>query len=225
MVHSYSLVHDDLPAMDNDDLRRGRPTCHKQFDEATAILAGDALLTRAFEILGDKGTHNDPAVRAELVVELAKAAGGRGMVGGQMVDLLAERDEAYGREMDVTAVTRMHLMKTGRLIEFSCVAGAILGKAAFPLRHALLSYAHDMGLAFQIVDDLLDVEGDAAVVGKTIGKDAAAGKQTFVSLLGIERARTQAEMLIEQAVAHLKPLDDRAELLRDVAQFVLARRA
>ncbi|EKV29609.1 Octaprenyl-diphosphate synthase [Caenispirillum salinarum AK4] len=225
MVHSYSLVHDDLPAMDDDDLRRGRPTCHVEFDEATAILAGDALLTRAFELLGDPGAHTDPAVRADLVTELAKAAGGRGMVGGQMVDLLAERDESYGRFMDVNAVTRMHQMKTGRLIGFSCLAGAILGKAAPSLRQALSSYAHDMGLAFQIVDDLLDVEGDAAEVGKTIGKDAAAGKQTFVSLLGVERARTQAEMLIQQAVAHLKPFDREADLLRDVAQFVLTRRA
>lgn len=184
MVHSYSLVHDDLPAMDNDDLRRGRPTCHKQFDEATAILAGDALLTRAFELLADRGAHTDPAVRCDLVKELAKAVGGRGMVGGQMVDLLAERDKAYGESMDVSAITRMHQMKTGRLIGFSCLAGAILGKAAPTLRQALSSYAHDMGLAFQIVDDLLDVEGDPAEVGKTIGKDAAAGKQTFVSLLG-----------------------------------------
>lgn len=225
MVHSYSLVHDDLPAMDDDDLRRGRPTCHKQFDEATAILAGDALLTRAFELLGDAGAHNDPAVRCDLVTEFAKAAGGRGMVGGQMVDLLAERDEAYGQAMDVTAITRMHQMKTGRLIGFSCLSGAILGKAPQTLRHALSNYAHDLGLAFQIVDDLLDVEGDAAELGKTIGKDAAAGKQTFVTLLGVERARTQAEMLIEQAVAHLKPFDREADLLRDVAQFVLTRRA
>ncbi|MCA1940426.1 MAG: polyprenyl synthetase family protein [Caenispirillum bisanense] len=225
MVHSYSLVHDDLPAMDDDDLRRGRPTCHKQFDEATAILAGDGLLTRAFEVLGDPGAHPDPAVRAELVVELAKAAGPRGMVGGQMVDLLAERDEGFGRGMDVTAVTRMHQLKTGRLIMFSCCAGAILGKAAPQLRQALTKYAHDLGLAFQIVDDLLDVEGDQAELGKTVGKDAAAGKQTFVTLLGLDRARTHAEMLVEQAVAHLKPFDAEADLLRDVAHFVLARRA
>ncbi|GAA0586054.1 polyprenyl synthetase family protein [Caenispirillum bisanense] len=225
MLHCYSLVHDDLPAMDDDDLRRGRPTVHRRFDEATAILAGDGLLTRAFEVLADVGAHPDPAVRTELVMELARAAGAGGMVGGQMVDLLAERQDGFGPAMDVAAVTRMHQLKTGGLIGFSCCAGAILGKASLPLRQALSKYAHDLGLAFQIVDDLLDVEGDTAELGKTAGKDAAAGKQTFVTLLGVERARTHADMLVQQAVTHLKPFDGEADLLREVAQFVLTRRA
>ncbi|WP_142848273.1 polyprenyl synthetase family protein [Telmatospirillum sp. J64-1] len=220
MLHCYSLVHDDLPAMDDDDLRRGRPTCHRQFDEATAILAGDALLTKSFEILGDEGTHSDPAVRCALVVALAEAAGHRGMVGGQMVDLMAA-----SIDMDMPAITRMQQMKTGRLICFSCEAGAILGKAPQPLRHALRAYAHDLGLAFQIADDLLDVEGDAAQVGKAVRKDEEAGKATFVSLLGVERARAQARMLADQAVAHLDPFDSEADLLRDVARFIVERRA
>lgn len=222
MVHCYSLVHDDLPAMDNDDLRRGRPTLHKVYDDATAILAGDALLTKAFEVLALTGTHADPAVRVDLVQEIARAAGARGMVGGQMVDLMAERALIDGR-MDVAAITRMHQMKTGRLISFSCVAGAILGKAAYPLRQALSAYAHDLGLAFQIADDLLDVEGDTATLGKTAGKDEAAGKSTFVSLLGLERARAQARALADQAIGHLDVFDDKADLMRDVARFVVDR--
>ena len=198
MVHCYSLIHDDLPCMDDDDLRRGRPTCHRQFDEATALLAGDALLTRAFEVLAAEPTHADPAVRCQLVWELAHASGGQGMVGGQMVDLRAAEFE-----MDVPAITRLQQMKTGRLIGFSCEAGAVLAKAAPSLRTALKNYAHDLGLAFQIADDLLDVEGDAEQVGKRVGKDADAGKATFVSLLGVERAREQARMLADQACAHL----------------------
>jgi len=161
MVHCYSLVHDDLPAMDDDDLRRGRPTVHRQFDEATAILAGDALLTKAFEVLAGPATHSDPQVRCELVWELASAAGSIGMVGGQMVDLLAG-----GLDMDVPAVTRLQQMKTGRLIDFACGAGAVLGKAPWQQRQALKAYAHDIGLAFQIADDLLDVEGDPAWLAK-----------------------------------------------------------
>jgi farnesyl diphosphate synthase len=223
MVHCYSLVHDDLPAMDDDDLRRGRPTTHKQFDEPTAILAGDALLTKAFEVLALGGTHADPAVRCELVTELATASGARGMVGGQMVDLMAERGLIDGA-MDVAAITRMHQMKTGRLISFSCVAGAVLGKAPKSLRHALSNYAHDLGLAFQIADDLLDVEGDTATLGKTAGKDEAAGKSTFVSLLGLDRARDQARMLADQAVRHLDVFDEKADLMRDVARFVVERK-
>ncbi|WP_147164363.1 polyprenyl synthetase family protein [Pararhodospirillum oryzae] len=222
MVHCYSLVHDDLPAMDNDDLRRGRPTTHRAYDEATAILAGDALLTKAFEVLALGGTHADPAVRSDLVLELALASGGRGMVGGQMIDLMAERGLLDGVQ-DVAAITRMHTMKTGRLISFSTIAGAILGKAPRPLRHALAAYAHDLGLAFQIADDLLDVEGSTATLGKTAGKDQAAGKSTFVSLLGLDRAREQARALSEQAVGHLDVFDEKADLLREVARFVVER--
>lgn len=218
MVHSYSLIHDDLPAMDNDTLRRGMPTCHVKFDEATAILAGDGLLTRAFEILADPATHTDPRVRADLVVELAKAAGIDGMVGGQMLDLLAEH-----RELGMAEVTRLQRMKTGALIAFSCEAGAILGKAGDSARHALRAYAHDLGLAFQIVDDLLDVEGDADVVGKSTGKDERAGKATFVSLLGIERARSQSDMLARQAVEHLAIFDGAADPLRALAGFIVER--
>jgi farnesyl diphosphate synthase len=222
-VHAYSLIHDDLPAMDDDDLRRGKPSCHKQFDEATAILAGDALQTLAFEVLADTDTHGDPAVRAHLVVDLAKASGAHGMVGGQMLDLLAEQQSA--EEMSIGAITRLQRLKTGALISFACTAGAILGKAAEPMRNALSAYAHDLGLAFQIVDDLLDVEGDPSVVGKATGKDAAAGKATFVSILGLERARSQAGMLARQAAAHLEPFGDKADLLRQAANFVVSRQA
>jgi farnesyl diphosphate synthase len=219
MVHAYSLVHDDLPAMDNSDLRRGRPTCHKQFDEATAVLAGDGLLTAAFEVLAHPDTHGDPTVRCELVSELATAAGAAGMVGGQMIDLIAEH-----QSLDIGAITRLQRMKTGALIAFSCEAGAILAKAPSELRTALRGYAHDLGLAFQIADDLLDVEGSAAETGKPVGADAAAGKATFVSILGVERARAQAELLASQAVAHLELFEQRAELLGEAARFVIARR-
>jgi farnesyl diphosphate synthase len=219
MVHAYSLVHDDLPAMDNSDLRRGRPTCHKQFDEATAVLAGDGLLTAAFEVLAHPDTHGDPAVRCELVSELATAAGAAGMVGGQMIDLIAEH-----QNLDIGAITRLQRMKTGALIAFSCEAGAILAKAPSELRTALRGYAHDLGLAFQIADDLLDVEGSVAETGKPVGADAAAGKATFVSILGVERARAQAELLASQAVAHLELFEQRAELLGEAARFVIARR-
>jgi farnesyl diphosphate synthase len=220
MVHAYSLVHDDLPAMDDSDLRRGRPTCHKQFDEATAVLAGDGLLTEAFAVLADTDTHGDPAVRCELVAALAKAAGASGMVGGQMFDLLAENDPA----LDIGAITRLQRLKTGALIAFSCESGAILGKAAPELRTALRGYAHDLGLAFQIADDLLDVQGTAEETGKPVGSDAAAGKATFVSILGVERARAQADLLVRQAIAHLDLFEERAELLRQAARFVVERR-
>ncbi len=219
MVHAYSLIHDDLPAMDDSDLRRGRPTCHKEFDEATAVLAGDGLLTMAFEVLAHPDTHGDSAVRCELVAALASAAGAAGMVGGQMIDLIAEK-----QTIDIGAITRLQRMKTGALIAFSCEAGAILAKAASELRTALRGYAHDLGLAFQIADDLLDVEGSAAETGKPVGADAAAGKATFVSILGAERARAQAGLLIDQAVAHLDLFEQRAELLRQVARFVVNRR-
>jgi farnesyl diphosphate synthase len=220
-LHAYSLVHDDLPAMDDDDLRRGKPTCHKQFDEATAILAGDALQALAFEVLAQEATHGDPAVRVALVAELAKAAGAQGMVGGQMLDLIAETQP----DLSIGAITRLQRLKTGALISFSCTAGAILGKAAEPLRVALAAYAHDLGLAFQIVDDLLDVEGDAAELGKATNKDAAAGKATFVSILGLDRARSQAALLAQQASAHLEPFGTQAELLKQAAQFVVTRRS
>ena len=220
-VHAYSLIHDDLPAMDDDDLRRGKPSCHKQFDEATAILAGDALQALAFEVLAHEDTHGDAAVRTHLVSELARASGAQGMVGGQMLDLLAETRP----ELSIGAITRLQRLKTGALISFSCTAGAILGKASEPLRAALSAYAHDLGLAFQIVDDLLDIEGSAEEIGKTPGKDAASGKATFVSILGLERARAQAELLARQAAAHLEPFGEAADLLTQAARFVVARRA
>jgi len=219
MVHCYSLVHDDLPAMDDDDLRRGQPTCHIKYDEATAILAGDALLTKAFEVIAEEATHADPQVRANLVLGLAKAIGEEGMVGGQMLDLLAEQ-----RELDMPEITRLQRMKTGMLIGISCEAGAILGKSSEQNRHALHAYAHDLGLAFQIVDDLLDVEGTAEEVGKQTGKDADAGKATFVSLLGQERARDQADMLAQQAIQHLDLFKEQADPLRELARFVVERR-
>jgi farnesyl diphosphate synthase len=219
MVHAYSLVHDDLPAMDDSDLRRGRPTCHRMFDEATAVLAGDGLLTMAFEVLAQPDTHGDPAVRCELIAALVTAAGAAGMVGGQMIDLIAER-----QPLNLGAITRLQRMKTGALIAFACEAGAILSKAPAESRLALRGYAHDLGLAFQIADDLLDVEGTAAETGKPVGADSAAGKATFVSILGAARARAQAELLVRQAVAHLDLFEQRAELLRDAARFVITRR-
>jgi farnesyl diphosphate synthase len=220
LVHAYSLVHDDLPAMDNSDLRRGRPTCHKAFDDATAVLAGDALLTLAFEVLAQTDTHGDPAVRCELVSLLAQAAGAGGMVGGQMIDLIAEDRP----DLDMGAITRLQRLKTGALIAFSCEAGAILGKSAPEPRIALRGYAHDLGLAFQIADDLLDVEGSSGETGKPVGQDEAAGKATFVSILGVERARAQAQLLVAQAIRHLELFGDKADLLRQAARFVIERR-
>ncbi len=221
LIHAYSLVHDDLPAMDNSDLRRGRPTCHKAFDEATAILAGDGLLTMAFELLAMPETHGDPAVRIELVSNLAKAAGAAGMVGGQMIDLVAEHDP----NLSIGEITRLQRLKTGALIAFSCEAGAILGKAAPEQRRALTGYAHDLGLAFQIADDLLDLEGTEQDVGKSVNRDAAAGKATFVTILGVEGARQQAQTLIGQAIEHLGVFDQAADLLRSCARFVVERRS
>lgn len=220
MIHCYSLVHDDLPAMDDDDMRRGRATVHVRFDEATAILVGDALLTRAFEVLCDEQTHPDAAVRIELVGALAKASGASGMVGGQMLDILAG-----DRDLTLSEVTRLQRMKTGMLIAAACEAGGILGKATEGARHMLHAYAHDLGLAFQIADDLLDVEGDAETVGKKTGKDAQRGKATFVSALGVERAREQALVLSRQACEHLEVFGQKAELLRKMAGFVVSRRS
>ena len=219
MVHTYSLIHDDLPAMDNDNLRRGKPTCHKKFDEATAILAGDGLLTLAFQVLSDEPTHVNAEVRGELILEMAKAIGARGMVGGQMLDLLAE-----GEEFAAPEIARLQRMKTGALINFSCQAGAILGKASENQRHMLNAFAHDLGLAFQIIDDLLDVEGTVEETGKEVNKDARAGKQTFVSLLGPERARDQAKILSAQAIKHLEIFGEKGNLLSQLVQFMVQRR-
>ena len=219
-IHCYSLIHDDLPSMDDAALRRGKPTVHIQYDEATAILAGDALLTLAFEILGDSETHEDPRVRCELVQALAKASGGHGMVGGQMLDLLAEKTE-----FDLGTISRLQRMKTGRLMSFACESGAILGKTGGPQRRALCNYAHDLGLAFQVTDDILDVEADPQDTGKDTRKDKDAGKATFVSTMGKDQARERAEMLVHQAIAHLKIFDGRATMLKDLALYVLERRA
>lgn len=219
-VHCYSLIHDDLPAMDNSDLRRGSPTVHKKFDEATAVLAGDALLTIAFEILADPRTHEDPQVRCRLVSALARASGVQGMVGGQMLDLIAETTQ-----LDIGAITRLQRMKTGELIAVSTETGAILGKASQQHSNALRAYAHDLGLAFQIIDDLLDAEGTEAETGKPVGQDAVAGKATFVTILGPERARSQAKLLSEQAINHLSVFDGRAKHLEEVARFVVDRRS
>lgn len=220
MVHTYSLVHDDLPAMDDDDMRRGQPSTHRKFDEATAILAGDALLTMAFEVLADADTHSDANVRCKLVSTLAKAAGAEGMVGGQMIDL-----EAENSDLDNAGITRLQQLKTGRLILWSCEAGAILGKAERESQIALAAYAHDIGLAFQITDDILDIEGDEAELGKTVGKDLEQGKATFVSLLGMDQAKARAAMLSEQAIEHLARFDNRAEPLRAVARFIVDRKS
>ena len=221
LVHCYSLVHDDLPAMDDDDLRRGQPTTHKKYDEATAILAGDGLLTLAFEVLADQRSHENAEVRCELISELAKAAGGSGMVGGQMIDLNAEKQTNI---LDIAGITRLQQLKTGRLINYGCLAGAILGQAEDTARAALRGYSHDLGLAFQIADDLLDVEGNENEMGKAVGKDAKLGKATFVSILGVEQARAQAQLLAQQAVDHLGIFDHKADLLRAMAYFVVERR-
>lgn len=217
-IHVYSLVHDDLPCMDDDDLRRGRPTVHRAFDEATAVLAGDALHALAFEILADPETHPDPFVRAELISELARASGPSGMAGGQMMDLMATGDQ-----FDLPTVTRLQQLKTGALIGFSIEAGAILGHIQPEGRVRLRAYARDLGLAFQIADDLLDVEGDPETAGKALNKDSEAGKATFVSLLGVERARQQAHMLVDQAVAHLSGYGGEADLLRQIARYIIER--
>lgn len=219
-IHCYSLIHDDLPAMDDSPLRRGNPTVHIQYDDATAILAGDALLTIAFEILADPRTHEDPQVRCRLVTALAKASGVHGMVGGQMLDLIAETTT-----LDIGAITRLQRLKTGELIAFSAEAGAILGKASPQHHSALRAYAHDLGLAFQIIDDLLDTEGTEEETGKAVGRDQQAGKATFVSILGAERARNQAKLLSEQAISHLAVFDGRARHLEDVARFVVDRKS
>ena len=221
-LHSYSLIHDDLPAMDNDDLRRGKPTCHKAFDEATAILAGDGLLTYAFELLSQEKTHSDPAIRNELIAELAKGAGAfDGMVAGQMLDLLSEEHKA---NLDPEhLISHIEEMKTGRLISFACLAGAILGQATPQQHFALQQYSRGIGIAFQITDDILDVIGDQTLMGKTLGKDDAQGKITFVSLYGLDKAKQIATDLIKQAQLALDIFGPRAENLKALAQFILDR--
>jgi farnesyl diphosphate synthase len=217
-IHVYSLIHDDLPAMDDDDLRRGKPTLHKAYGEATAILAGDALHALAFEILADEATHEDPFVRAELIAELARAVGPAGMAGGQMMDLAAAEET-----LDLTAVTRLQQLKTGALIGFCLEAGAIMGRVPPEKRLKLRGYARDVGLAFQIADDLLDEEGQEEKTGKKVGKDRAKGKETFVTLLGRERARRQAGLLVGQAIDYLKSYGAEADLLRAIARFAVER--
>lgn len=220
MLHAYSLIHDDLPAMDDDDLRRGKPSCHKAFDEATAILAGDALQTQAFEVLAGPDTHSNPEARCELVLALAQASGARGMVGGQEIDMVSE-----GKTLTAEQITRLNALKTGRLIQFSAEAGAILGRAPASQRALLAAYGRDLGAAFQIADDLLDATGTAEQIGKTAGKDQAAGKATLVSVLGIERARDQAEALAAQSSATLEGFGPRATLLRALVDYVVSRRS
>lgn len=220
MLHAYSLIHDDLPAMDDDDLRRGLPSCHKKFDEATAILAGDALQTRAFEVLAEADTHADAEARCELVLALAAATGMRGMVGGQMIDMQAE-----GKPLTAPEITRLQALKTGRLIQFSAEAGAILGRAPQAQRHFIAAYGRELGGAFQIYDDVLDETASAEELGKTIGKDAAQGKATMVAILGLDRARAQAERLAEQAAGHLESFGEKADLLRALAHFTVTRKS
>jgi farnesyl diphosphate synthase len=225
-VHCYSLAHDDLPAMDNDDLRRGRPTAHKAFDEATAILAGDGLLTLAFDILARPETHPNPAVRAELVLALARMAGLGGMVGGQMLDLAAEgRFDGTVKKLGAADVKLLQSMKTGALLRFGCLAGAMLGEASATQREALDRYGSVLGEAFQIADDLLDVEGDAATVGKATGKDAAAGKGTFVTVLGLDGAKARLKTLVSEAEQALSIFGRNGDILKMAARFVAERKA
>ena len=223
-VHCYSLAHDDLPAMDDDDLRRGRPTVHMAFDEATAILAGDALLTLAFDLMARPEVHRDPAVRVALVCEMARAAGVGGMAGGQMLDLAAEgRFEDKGALAERDIIT-MQAMKTGALLRFACRAGALLGQADSKSLAGIDRYGAAIGEAFQIADDLLDVEGDAASLGKAAGKDAAAGKATLVAALGVKAARARLDALVADAEAALAPFAAKADILHAAARFIAERR-
>lgn len=219
-IHCYSLVHDDLPAMDDDDLRRGRPTTHRAYDEATAILAGDALLTLAFDILARDETHADPAVRIALVTLYARSAGLGGMVGGQMLDLEAEQKPAIGED----EIRTLQAMKTGALIRCACEAGALLGRAGEEDRRHLSGFGRLVGQAFQLADDILDVTADAKTLGKQTGKDAGRGKGTLVELYGLEKARAQAGQLLDDALAALEPFGTKADTLRRAARFTVERR-
>ena len=217
-MHVYSLVHDDLPCMDNDDFRRGKPTVHKKYNEALAVLTGDNLLTISFEILADSKVHEDPNIRITLISDLAKAGGAGGMIGGQIIDISKSsviRDEAF--------ISQLQKLKTGALIEYAVTAGAILSNASESEKTALKNYARDIGLAFQIIDDILDVEGDADIIGKSVGKDDALGKVTFVSILGLENARLKASQLGKSAIAHLAPFGKKAEILSKTVDFILNR--
>ena len=218
MLHAYSLVHDDLPAMDDDDLRRGKPSAHKAFDEVTAILAGDALQARAFELLAEPDTHPDPRARCELVSALGLASGAHGMAGGQMIDMATE-----GEHLTVAEVARLQALKTGRLIQYSAEAGAILGRAGPQDRAAVAAYGRDLGAAFQIADDVLDAVGSTADIGKTAGKDQAAGKATLVSLIGVERAQAEAERLADMAAGHVARFGNHSARLAGLARYVVAR--
>ena len=217
-IHVYSLIHDDLPCMDDAELRRGKATVHKAFGEAEAVLAGDSLHALAFEILAHQATHEDPWVRSDLVLELAQAAGPAGMAGGQMLDLAAE-----GQQLDLPAITRLQQLKTGALIEYAVEAACIMTRLQNDARTPYRGYARNIGLAFQIADDLIDHSGDQAAAGKPTGKDANAGKATFVSLLGPERARQQASFLVDQAIEHLSGHGSEADLLRAIARFAIER--
>jgi len=218
-IHTYSLIHDDLPCMDDDDMRRGQPTVHRKYDEATAVLAGDALLTFAFEVLADPSAHPDPQMRCLLIAGLAKAAGAQGMVAGQMIDM------AHGADAeDAAAVARMNRLKTGALISWSVEAGALIGCAREDARHALARYAQDLGVVFQMVDDLIDVSGDAGEAGKAVAKDAAAGKVNLVTLLGEDVARQRVRLLAAQAQKHLAIFGPRAKVLSEAVDFILERR-
>jgi farnesyl diphosphate synthase len=220
MIHCYSLIHDDLPAMDDSDLRRGRPSVHKAFDDATAILAGDALLTQAFEILAEPETHPDANIRCRLALELARASGKVGMVGGQMIDIYAEQ-----KTFDLAGIEELQRLKTGAIIRFSAMGGGIVGGASETEIAALTAYAEDLGLAFQIVDDLLDAFGDAESLGKPVGQDADMDKATFVKLLGAEGARAKAKELVASCKAHLQPFGARADALKGAADFVFMRKS
>jgi farnesyl diphosphate synthase len=224
LLHCYSLVHDDLPAMDDDDMRRGRATVHRAFDEATAILAGDALQTLAFEVLADPATHSDGDVRAELVLGLARAAGLAGMAGGQMLDLAAEG--RYGETSShETQVRRIDAMKTGAIIAFAVEAGAIVARSDEAARGDLLRFGRAVGQAFQIADDLLDREASTEAVGKRTGKDQQHGKATLIDLLGLEAARRECARLVDEALAALQPFGDRADILRQAARFTVTRKS
>ena len=220
MIHCYSLIHDDLPAMDDSDLRRGRASVHRKFDDATAILAGDALLTQAFEILAEEETHPDGAVRCAIALELARASGKAGMVGGQMIDIYAEE-----KDFDLAGVTELQRLKTGALIRFSAVGGGLIGEGGPDDLAALASYAEDLGLAFQIVDDILDATGDAEALGKPAGQDAEMDKATFIKLLGVDGAQAKAAELVARCKAHLDRFGDAAAPLKGAADFVFERKS